>query len=153
MAVHRDMIAAITALADVDQHHIVRAQEDLVLCSCGHWSVSLEAWHKHVLDDLSRRWLTRPERRPNFTPEERAEMATTWNEAPPGLRTKAVSERYGIAPRSVSMYISRLEEAGYHIDRAGRGSSGRGQKRSAADTPHIGTNRTLDSDPSAAVGH
>lgn len=128
MAIRRDMIGAAEALADVERHlieeYIDNISGALVLCRCKHYSRSLEEHRRHVLDTLGEHWMVRSSRRPNFSDEERAEMAATWNEANPGLRTRAVAEKYGIPPRSVSMYLRRLEEQGYHIDRAGRGSGG-----------------------------
>jgi hypothetical protein len=127
MAIRRDMIVAAEALADVEQHRIEEISGVLVLCNCKHYSRSLEEHHRHVLDALGERWMVRSSRRPNFSDEERAEMANTWNEGKPGLRTRAVAEKYDIPPRSVSAYMRRLEEQGYYIDRAGRGSGGAGQ--------------------------
>lgn len=132
MGARRDMVVAKEALIDVEAalrgHRVERTGEDLVLCSCKQWFNSMQEYDHHILAELEDNWLRRPRRRKDFTDEERQEMADTWNDAEPGKRTRAVSERFGIPPRSVSMYLTRLAQAGYHIDRAGKGSGGEGQK-------------------------
>lgn len=99
------------AVGAVARHALVRADEGMVVCSCGARFPAVEGFTDHQTACVRGELAATKGRRP-VTDELLVEVAEVFQAAPPRKRHAAVADLLGCSSQSASFYVYRARRAG-----------------------------------------